>query len=71
MRGLVDQRAGDGDALALAAGEVAAVFADQGVVALRHFQDELVRAGEFARPARRPPSAGPDRSVRCCRAPSG
>jgi hypothetical protein len=50
MRGLRDQRAGDGDALALAAGQGRAVFADHGVVAFRQFQDEVVRAGQLRRP---------------------
>ena len=46
MRGLVDQRAGDGDALALAAGEIGAALLDDRVVALRQLGDELVGAGE-------------------------
>ena len=41
-----DQRAGDGDALALAAGEIGAALLDDRVVALRQLGDELVGAGE-------------------------
>ena len=40
------ERAGDGDPLALAAGEVGAALLDHRVVALRKLGDELVRAGE-------------------------
>ena len=40
-----EQRAGDGDALALATGEFGAVLADHGVVALRHAVHELVAVG--------------------------
>ena len=44
-----DQRAGDGDALALAARKAAAALADHGVVALRQLEDEVMRAGELRR----------------------
>ena len=40
------ERAGDGDALALAAGEVGAALLDHRVVAVRQLGDELVGAGE-------------------------
>src|SRR5574343_372058 len=40
-----EQRAGDRDALALAAGQALAAFADQRVVAVRQAQDELVGVG--------------------------
>ena len=46
MRGLVDQRPCDGDALALTAGEIGAALLDHRVIALRQLGDELVRAGE-------------------------
>ena len=46
-----DQRARDGDALALAAGQRRAALAHDGVVAFRQLEDEFVRAGE-ARPPR-------------------
>ena len=42
-----DQRAGDGEALALAARQVRAAFFDHGVIALRQADDEFVRPGEF------------------------
>src|SRR5271155_5446140 len=42
-----DQGAGDRDALALAARKCGAAFADDRVVALRQFEDEVVRAGEI------------------------
>ena len=48
MRGIGDQRAGDGDALALAARQAAAALADDGVVAFRQLEDEVVRAGQLA-----------------------
>ena len=44
-----DQRARDRDALALAARQAVAAFADGSVVAFRHFQDEFVRAGKLRR----------------------
>ena len=44
---IADQRAGDGDALALAAREVGAALVDDRVVAVRQLEDELVRAGEL------------------------
>jgi hypothetical protein len=43
--GVADEGAGDGDALALAAGEALAAFAERGVVALRQGLDEVVRVG--------------------------
>ena len=43
--GVLQDGAGDGDALAFAAGEAEALFADDGVVALRHAQDEVVGEG--------------------------
>ena len=42
-------RAGDGDALALAAGEPAAPLADDGVVAARQVEDEVVGEGRARR----------------------
>ena len=39
---LAGERASDGDALALAAGQGGAALADDGVVGLRQLQDELV-----------------------------
>src|ERR1035437_2875179 len=42
---VLEDGAGDGDALAFAAGKPEAFFADDGVVALRHAQDEVVREG--------------------------
>ena len=44
-----DQRAGNGDALALAARKRRAALADDGVVAFGQFEDEVVRAGERRR----------------------
>ena len=44
-RRIFEQRAGDGDALALAARKPGAVLADHGVVALRHAAHELVAVG--------------------------
>src|SRR3546814_9260493 len=41
-----DQRPGDGQALALPTRERGAVFTDNGVVAFRQFQDELVSTEE-------------------------
>src|SRR5206468_8669591 len=41
-RGTADERAGDREALALAAGQVRGAFAELGVVAVRHGFDELV-----------------------------
>ena len=46
--GLGEQGAGDGEALALAAGELDATLADDGVVGLREAQGELVDAGRGA-----------------------
>ena len=66
-----DQRAGDGDALALAARQAAAALADDGVVALGQLEDEVVGAGELRRRDRPARSAWPDRRARCCRGPSG
>ena len=43
--GVADEGAGDGDALALAAGEALAAFAEGGVVALREGLDEVVGVG--------------------------
>ena len=51
--GIRHQRAGDGDPLPLPAGEVAAVLADQRVIAFRQRHDELMRAGELRRPDHR------------------
>ena len=48
-RRVADDGAGDGDALALAAGEGHAAVADHGRVALRHRHDEVVRVGELGR----------------------
>ena len=48
-RRVLEQRAGDGQALALAARQGRAALADQGVVALRLAHDEVVRLGERGR----------------------
>ena len=62
-----EDRPGDGDALALAAAEREATLADHRVVALGQVVDELVGAGELARPAR-PRRAGRRAGRRrCCR----
>ena len=45
---VADKGAGDGDALALAAGEALAAFAERRVVALREVLDEVVRVGFLA-----------------------
>ena len=45
MRRVLEQRARDRQALALAAGEAQAELADHGVVAVRQLHDELVRVG--------------------------
>ena len=45
--GIADQRTRNGHALALAARQRDAALADRGVVALRHFTDEVVGAGEL------------------------
>ena len=66
-----DQRAGDGDALALAARQAAAALADDGVVAFGQLEDEVVRAGELRRRDDALDRHGRDRRARCCRAPSG
>lgn len=47
--GALDQRPGDGDALALAAGQAGAAFADFGLVALRKVFDDVVDLGGLAR----------------------
>src|SRR6185312_5912157 len=44
-----DERAGDGDALALPAGQGRSAFADDGVVALGKLQDEIMRTREAGR----------------------
>ena len=44
--GIDDQRAGDGEALPLAAGEVGRAFLDPGLVTLRQTLDELLGASE-------------------------
>ena len=41
--------AGDGDSLALAAGELHAAITDESVVAVRQFHDKIMRAGFFCR----------------------
>ena len=46
-RGVAEQRAGDGESLALATGEPAAALADDGVVAGRQRHDEVVEAGRL------------------------
>ena len=43
--GVFEDGAGDGQALALAAGETRAFLADDGVIALGHAQDEVVSQG--------------------------
>ena len=42
QRGVLVKRPSDGNALALAAGEALAAFADDSLIALRHFHDEIV-----------------------------
>ena len=59
-RRVLEDHAGDGDALALAAGELDAALADMGVVAapaamVLELQDEVVRVGERAPRARSRP----------------
>lgn len=49
---VADQGAGDGDALALAAGQAGALFADFGVVAFGKFHNKVVGAGELGSPRR-------------------
>src|SRR6202040_943323 len=39
----------DGDALALSAAESSTAFADEGVIGLREFHDEIVREGRLGR----------------------
>ncbi len=48
-RRVLHQRAGNGDALALAAGELRAVLADRRIVAAREAHDEIVSAGGLCR----------------------
>src|SRR5579862_1245299 len=48
-RRVPDHRASYGDALALPAREAHAAFADEGVIAFRHFLDKLAGIGEFGR----------------------
>ncbi len=48
-RVVADQRSGDADALALAAGQRGAAIADQAVVAVGHAVDELVGVGQLGR----------------------
>lgn len=48
-RGVTQDRAGDRQALALAAGQQRAVLADRGLQLLRHARDELPRIGCFGR----------------------
>ena len=47
---VADQRAGDADALALAAGQGSAAVADHGVVAVGHAADEFVGVGQLGCP---------------------
>ncbi len=56
---LTHQSAGDGDTLALTAGERRPVFTYDGVVSFRQFEDEFVRAGE--------PGGGDHLLQRCAR----
>ena len=49
MRCVLDQRARDGDALTLAAGQLQAVFADRRVVARGEAFDEIVSVGSLSR----------------------
>ena len=67
-RRVLDQRAGDGDALALAAGQLHAVFADLGVVAVREAGDEVVRVRGLARRRRSRPRSRRAGRRRCSRA---
>jgi hypothetical protein len=46
-RSVADDRTGNGDALALPAGQCHAAFAEHGVIPFRHFVDELMRIGHF------------------------
>src|SRR5690349_16461658 len=48
-RRVLDQRACDRDALALAAGELGAVFADRRLIAEREAHDEIMRTGSSRR----------------------
>ena len=66
-----DQRARDGDALALAARQARAALADDGVVALGQLEDEFVRAGELRRRDHPLHRHRRDRRARCCRGSSG
>ena len=52
---VLQQRARDGEALLLAAGEQAAFVADDGLVAVRLRHDEVVRESGLARRRRPPP----------------
>ncbi len=64
--GVFEDGAGDGEALAFAAGETHAFFADDGVVALGHAQDEVVGEGHAWRPAGRAGGGCRAGRRRCC-----
>ena len=64
MRGSCDQRAGDGEALALAAREVGRPFLDIGVVAVGHPLDEFLGARQTGGADRRRSSVRPGRPAR-------
>ena len=66
-----NERAGNGDALALTARERAAALADDGVIAFRQLQDEVVRARERRGVDDALASASPDRQARYCRGQCG
>ncbi|MEZ5225297.1 MAG: hypothetical protein R2710_01090 [Acidimicrobiales bacterium] len=61
------ERTGDGDALALAAGQGASPFADDGVVALGQGRDEVVRLGGLGGGDHVVSARRPDGRRRCCR----
>ena len=67
QRSVPQERAGQGNALALASGQLEAAFPEQRLVATGQLPDELSRAWP-AWPLRRPrPGSRPDGRARCCR----
>ena len=68
---IVDQRAGNGDALALAARQVAAALVDDRVIAVGELEDELMCASQLRPPPSPPPSDVSDRPARYSRARCG
>ena len=63
---VLEQRARDGDALALAARQQRAAIADRGVEALRQLGGELVDVGGLRRALPRPSDPDSRRRTRCC-----